>query len=319
MTHKKAYNTAGIIPILDDPKKLNLPWIDCLSPVGRDYLAIERAVIECVIAGCDSVWIYTYRNTMPLLRRRVGEWYEDPIYQPEIRARFNPGNKIRYGTEKRVPIFYVPAPPSDKDRRETDAWGVLQAADRISRITTKATEWIIPRRYYVSFPNVMYEPQTISPNRKHIFHRSGNGFFTSVNGKTILDGVRCGFAINSKDIKHIRLSYWKESYGTNFPIKALRTYAGNEAAYKYMNYKSTDNECTFEGTYKDHWKYNPDKVCKVEIPWYYDISNWDGYLEYLSSGHAKTQVRHGDTFEYNELSPFGVDVEEDKSDSQETT
>jgi len=54
----KEKHIAGIVPIAGQRRAdYVFPWHDCLMPLNKDYYAIERAVYECAVVGCDAVWI----------------------------------------------------------------------------------------------------------------------------------------------------------------------------------------------------------------------------------------------------------------------
>ena len=71
---------AGVVPTAGQPLDFNFPWHDCLQPIGPDYLAVERAVLECAWAGCDTIWVVCHDDMKPLIRHRLGEYVEDPVY-----------------------------------------------------------------------------------------------------------------------------------------------------------------------------------------------------------------------------------------------
>ena len=51
------FHLAGIIPVAGQPLEFNMPWHDSLMPIAPDYLALERSVVECAYAGCETIWI----------------------------------------------------------------------------------------------------------------------------------------------------------------------------------------------------------------------------------------------------------------------
>ena len=62
-TSINAFHLAGIVPVSGQPLDYDLPWHDCLQPISQNFLAVERAVLECATAGCE-------RPTEPLIRKR---------------------------------------------------------------------------------------------------------------------------------------------------------------------------------------------------------------------------------------------------------
>ena len=50
-------NLAGIVPVAGQSLDFNFPWPASLMPVGHNYLAVEKAVFDCVVAGCNTVGV----------------------------------------------------------------------------------------------------------------------------------------------------------------------------------------------------------------------------------------------------------------------
>ena len=66
-----AFHLAGIVPVSGLRADFNLPWHDCLQPIGQNFLAIERAVLECATAGCETIWIVCSSKMQPLIKYRL--------------------------------------------------------------------------------------------------------------------------------------------------------------------------------------------------------------------------------------------------------
>ena len=45
------FHLAGIIPIAGQKLDFDFPWHDCMQPIGKNYLAIEHSIVECIYAG----------------------------------------------------------------------------------------------------------------------------------------------------------------------------------------------------------------------------------------------------------------------------
>ena len=76
----KSFHLAGIIPTAGQPMDFNFPWHDCLVPISSDFLAIERAVLECATVGCETIWVVCHSDMQPLLKHRLGESVQDPVW-----------------------------------------------------------------------------------------------------------------------------------------------------------------------------------------------------------------------------------------------
>ena len=53
----KSFQLAGIIPVAGQPLDFNMSWSDCLMPIAPNYTAVEASVVECAMAGCETIWI----------------------------------------------------------------------------------------------------------------------------------------------------------------------------------------------------------------------------------------------------------------------
>ena len=75
-----SFHLAGIVPVAGQPLDFKMDWHDSLMPIAPDYLAVERAVFECAWAGCETIWIVANDDMTPLIRHRLGEWVQDPVW-----------------------------------------------------------------------------------------------------------------------------------------------------------------------------------------------------------------------------------------------
>ena len=80
-----SFHLAGIVPVAGQKLDFNFPWHDCLQPIGKNYLAVERAVLECAYAGCETIWIVCHDDMQPLIKHRLGEYVLDPVFLQRTR------------------------------------------------------------------------------------------------------------------------------------------------------------------------------------------------------------------------------------------
>ena len=71
-----AFHLAGIIPVAGQPLDFNFDWSDCLMPLAPNYTAVERSVIECAYAGCETIWLVCNNDIAPLVRLQVGDYIQ---------------------------------------------------------------------------------------------------------------------------------------------------------------------------------------------------------------------------------------------------
>ena len=70
-----------------------------MTPIAPNFLAIERAVLECATAGCETIWIVCPSDMQPLLKYRLGEMVQDPVW---ISRKFD---VFPSESRKQIPIY----------------------------------------------------------------------------------------------------------------------------------------------------------------------------------------------------------------------
>ena len=55
-------------------------WPDFMMPIAPNYTMIEAAIMECAWAGCETIWVCLYEDTAPLVRHRIGDFVQDPVW-----------------------------------------------------------------------------------------------------------------------------------------------------------------------------------------------------------------------------------------------
>ena len=160
--NQNSFHLAGVVPIAGQPLDFNFPWNDCLMPIGKDYLAVERSILECAYAGCETIWVVCNEDTQPLIKSRVGDYILDPVFATSKYKR-HPKD-----FQKQIPIFYVSIHPKDRFKRDSIAWSVLYGANSAYFVSKRVSRWVVPDQYYVSFPWGVYPPDILRPHRKII-------------------------------------------------------------------------------------------------------------------------------------------------------
>lgn len=251
----QALHLAGIVPIAGQEDIFNMPWHDSLMPIGANYTLLEKAVFECAAVGCETIWVVAHAGTMPLVKKRLGDF----IIDPEVEKTH------RYFAIREVPIYYVPIHPKDRDRRDCLGWSVMYGAKVAYGTSDFLSKWVAPELFYCSFPyslNSVDEAKTI---RTRLFNKQ-RILFTH-NGKSVKDDMHLNFSFNAKDYFKCRDILRKRDIDT-WDKKKIRTKNYNLAEV----FKGLDEEDTE----------------KVELSWHYDINSWDNYRNYLSSEQAKS-------------------------------
>ena len=275
---------AGVVPIVTKPMDFNMDWHDCLMPIAPNYYAIERAVLECAYAGCKTIWIVANDDTTPLVRHRLGDYIQDPIWLRR-QCKF-PSNKRTL-----IPIFYVPCPPEHKNKEYCISWTILRGASVASRVGGSISKWLKPASFYVAFPYSVYPPEFLRQHRIRLTKE--DGFFLKFKKQSVGTSNFLGFTFNFKQFESMRDKFYKIEDSL-----LLGEELENEKEY-----------------FKD--KFSLDNIFKCailieqdgfEIPWFYQIDSWDSYCDFLSS-EEKSELRHPGklVISYRELNPIGVD------------
>ena len=262
----KVMHLAGVVPIAAPPLDFGMPWNDSLIPVGQEYLAAERAVYECALAGCDSIWVVCHVGIEPLVRKRLGDFIADPV---SLTTGLNPSLKRRD-----ISIYYIPIRPKDRDIRDCLSWSILYGADTAFRISATLSTWILPTKYYCAFPYGIMPDKIVWKNRARIGSNEKTLF--SYDGKTVKDGLHMSFTFDENDYKKARDVIIKKQI-EKWDLKT-KTVA--------RNYKIEE---VFQ-----HLVINQKDI--ISTPWFYDISNWHNYKKYLGSSESSEIVKNKGSF-----------------------
>tara|TARA_R100000808_G_C2155279_1_gene167321 strand:+ start:3392 stop:4285 length:894 start_codon:yes stop_codon:yes gene_type:complete len=238
------FHLAGIVPVTGEKLDFNLPWHDSLLPLAKDYLAVEHAVYECACAGVSTIWVVCKEGTTPLIRHRLGDWIHDPVEIDRIAK--NP-RSIQRDNIRRIPIYYVKIKPIDFERRESLGWSTLVGAITSFRMSFRISKWLVPDKYFVSFPYGVYDANILRKKRNVL--RSSSSYVITHHGQSVADGLHTAFTFD----------------------RDVFVYARREV----RKYKTGLDEI-FKSVIMDEPK-------QIEVPWYHQVDTWDNYRGYLAS------------------------------------
>jgi len=237
-----------------------------LQPIGANYLAVERAVLECAWAGCETIWLVCNDDMQPLIRSRLGEYIIDPVSLGRL-------NKYPSESRRKIPIYYVPIHPKDLGKRDCLAFSVLYGALTSYHVSNKISKWVVPSRYYTAFPYGVYDPSMLREHRPDI--SSDKSFFLSNDGKTVADGEYLGFTFDSEEYKEYKRVITEQ--GTGYRPAGAKF--GDEAMLPFEKRWSAVhfNLDTVFGSAKIA------EAKVVELPRHDNIDSWQGLKNYLGS------------------------------------
>ena len=277
-----ANHLAGIIPINSQPMDFKFPWPDCMQPIAANFLAIERSILECATAGCDTIWIVCPYEIQPLLRHRLGSMVQDPVSYSNAKYV-----KFKEMVKKQIPIYYIPAKVKDKDKKDSIVWNMLSGCLTVTDISAGMSRWLIPRKYYICFPNAVFPSQYVRKYRTAINKK--RKFLISHKGKTILDGEYLSASLNHEDVLFLIKEFRNQATGmwdpaspnrgdTTFPSERLSI--ENRYSGRFLTVKDIFSKLPIEN-----------ETITMNAFWYYDISSWDGLKKYLSSEESNYMKR----------------------------
>jgi len=288
------FHLAGIIPVAGQPLDFGMPYPDCLVPIAPDYTMIEAAIIEAAFAGCDTIWVICNDDLAPVVRHRVGDFIQDPVH---FYNKFDALPSLR---RKRIPIYWVPVHAKDRHRRDSLSWSVLTGAISCLKIASQLSKWLIPEKYYVSFPYGIMDPRKLQKVRGKI--RNKNNFYVVSEGKTVEDNMYSSFTFGKEEFIIYRRNARK---GTGMYTTEIvderglpRSKIPVEERWSARFFEPKD---VFYGV-------NVNNGYQHNVENFYNLDGWDAYREYMLSDLAReTQRPTKELFSYREFNRIAED------------
>lgn len=254
-----AVNPVGIIPLAGREDVLGLPLPDYMQPVGDGITALERSVYECAHVGCKTIWVICNDDTLPIVKKRLGDYVMDPIIYDSWHFKRIPNASKEY-----IPIFYTPVLQKDRNRKDTLGWSILHGALTAFIVSKKISRWVAPSSYFVSFPFGVGHPKQLKQARTDI--RSGKKVYASFEGKTVRDGLYLPFNFTPEDWLLFRRQINENNTGGNKNIPLEERWSAKNFTLDKIFY---------------HDKIDIDK--KVEVQQYYSLDSWEELKEFYRS------------------------------------
>ena len=267
---EESRNLVGIIPIAGhETFDFDQPWPDCMMPIGPGYSIVEAAVAECAWAGCKSIWIVVNHDFSAYIRKRLGDWCLDPVWAHRT-------HDYNIGVSKRkIPIYYVGVNPKDRHKRDCTSWSVIHGAVTAFKTFANLSEWMIPSKYYVSFPHGFFPAHQLREHRKII--NSKKNCFISFNGQTVKDNNFMSFTFGKNDWLEFR-----RVIRTGTGIRPPGTAYGEEKVLDPLERWSA----RFFGVDKVFEPLNLDSSHEIKVQDYFNLRNWEEYRTFISSSRA---------------------------------
>ena len=255
----KGRNLAGIIPLSGRENTFDLPWPDYLQPLRQGFLSVERSVLECAHAGCDSIWIVCCDDVAPLVKKRLGDYVMNPRYFEE-----KDFVKRRQYHEKWIPIFYTPIPQKIKDKRDSLGWSILEGSLTSFIVSDKMSQWVRPSKYFVSFPYGIIQPTIAKKHRDKI--RGKESVYYSYGGKTVRENLYLPFTFDPENWPTFKWNIKNQCTGGPRSLPAAERWSS-----RHFSLDKIFNIDTIE----------IDNL--VEVEEYYCLDTWESLIEFYRS------------------------------------
>lgn len=271
-----------------------MPYPGILLPIAQDYTMIEAAIVEAAMAGCNTIWVVCNDDISPIVRHRVGDYIQDPIHFYNNYGQ-NPNDR-----RIRIPIFWVPIHPKDRDKRDCLSWSVLHGALTSLKISTRISKWMIPDKYYVSFPHGIFDPRPIAKLRKQI--KSKNNFYVASDENVVSDNYYTSFTFGKEEFIRYRRNVRKGTGAYTSDVKNDRGIPRSKLpiedrwSARFFELKDVFHGADDTGAYR------------YQTEEFYNISNWEEYRTYMGSELSrKFQRPTRELFSYREFNRIGID------------
>jgi len=257
-------------------------------PIGPNYLAVERSVLECAHAGCNTIWIVCNDDVTPLIRYQVGEMIQDPVYN----YRHFEHNKKEF--KRPIRIYYVPLDIRDINKRDNLAWSAIHGAKTANKILRKISFHLAPDKFWISWPYGYSCPIAVRDFRANL---AKEDVMFSYQGKTVKNNLYLGHTLTIEQINQLITESKTRSTGYWSDPETRKKKHSTEERFSYRNF---DLKEVFETI--DCFSYN-----KIEVEKYYSLDSWQNYCHFLSESPSLVKPKLLASREWNEI---GLDSEE---------
>jgi len=278
---------AGIIPVSGIKSDFNMPWHESLMPIGPNYLAVERSVLECAYAGCNTIWIVCSDDVTPLIRYQVGEMIQDPVYN----YRHFEHNKKEF--KRPIRIYYVPLNIRDINKRDNLAWSAIHGAKTANKILRKISFHLAPDKFWISWPYGYTNPYLLREVRKDL--NTGH-VMLSYNDQTAKDNLYLGLTLDLDQIEQLIVESKTRSTGMWVDPETRKERYSIEKRFSYKNFTLQQ---VFEMLECSSYK-------RLMVEDYYNLDSWSDYCKFLSENPSIKKPKILSATEWNGI---GLDEE----------
>jgi len=227
---------AGIIPIAGPKTDIEMPWHHTLMPFDKNKVLVQNSVYTCAMAGCESIWIVCNDDMQPLIRSIVGNEIQDPVYRHRSFAKFAKDH------QRPIPIFYMPLPLRDMQKRNNYAWSAMHGCLMANKIFGQISAYLAPEQFFISWPYAIVDSQSFREYRHDIKKKT---ILFDFNGKNIFTNEYVPLVCNIDEVIQVKEYCYElqNPYSSNknlthlHPSELLAPLRGKEIVNIDCNYK----------------------------------------------------------------------------------
>ena len=172
----------------------------CLLPIKSGFSLLQRSVVECMYAGCNTIWVVCDERSGPLIKRVLGDFVTDILSIDNSKFKKYPSEHII-----ETPIFYVPISYRNSEKKGP---GVATIEGIVSSFTisSRISSWLTPSSYYISSPYSVYDPR-LGKKIKSLHVDKDHSCVLVGDGHSVFTGDQLGFVIGYEAFKHCNYLY----------------------------------------------------------------------------------------------------------------
>jgi len=279
----KYFHLAGIVPVAGQTLDFNQLWPDCLMPIAPDFTLLEAAVAECAWAGCDTIWIICNDDIAGLIKKKIGDFVGDPVWA------YRKFDKYPDESKRQIPVYYVPIHPKDREKRDCLAWSVLHGSLTVFKIADELSHWLVPNKYYVSFPYGYFPAWQLREHRSVI--SSAKNIYLTSNNKSMKDNFYCSFTFGKDEFIEFR--------------KVIKSGTGRwRPGVDYKEYDELPIEERWSARFFELEQvfapFVTERAREIQIESFYNIGSWQQYQRFMSENLDKDIKRPTKTILINQ-------------------
>jgi hypothetical protein len=156
------------------------------------------------------------------------------------------------------------------------AWSVIHGSLSIFKIADELSRWIVPNKYYVSFPYGYFPSWQLREHRKKI--SSSKNFYISSGGKTFKDGLYTSFTFAKEEFIEFR--------------KIIRTGTGRfKPGSDWQEHDALPIEERWSARFfpieKVFQPFDLDLASQLQVDNFYNVSSWNEYKKFIYANFDK--------------------------------